>query len=150
MKENTFLSSWWRVPFYYTSLCVHRGDGFYQQRRVGLGVLHKHQQELQSCFHHQTELEGSGGGGTKLQTHTETETIHTMDILRSCEYHFWKSVMFFSLLCSHRVISLNLQLCLLGASRPEFTWYRFNSIGNQEIHIDHIYLFICVYVYVCE
>lgn len=39
-----------------TSFGVHGGDGFYQQWGVGLGVLHKHQQQLESCFHHQPEL----------------------------------------------------------------------------------------------
>lgn len=35
-----------------TSLGVHGGDGFDQQRGIGLGILHKHQQELHGRFHH--------------------------------------------------------------------------------------------------
>lgn len=40
----------------FTSLGVHRGDGFNEQWGIGLSVFHKHQQELQCCFNHQTEL----------------------------------------------------------------------------------------------
>lgn len=39
-----------------TSFGVHGGDGFDQQWGVWLGVLHEHQQKLESCFHHQPEL----------------------------------------------------------------------------------------------
>lgn len=42
----------------FTSLGVHRGDGFNEQWGIGLSVLHKHQQELQCRFNHQTELRG--------------------------------------------------------------------------------------------
>lgn len=41
-----------------TFVGVHGGDGLDEQRGVGLRVLHKHQQELQSCFHHQAKLTG--------------------------------------------------------------------------------------------
>lgn len=41
-----------------TSLGVHSGNGLYEQWGVGLGVLHKHQQQLQSCFYNQTKLGG--------------------------------------------------------------------------------------------
>ena len=67
-----FLSGWWHVNMMYyvisTSLGIHRGDGFYQQWGVGLRVLHKHQQQLQSCFHHQAELKE---GDKMLETQAE-------------------------------------------------------------------------------
>lgn len=39
-----------------TPLGVHGVDGRDQQGGVSLRVLHKHQQQLQGCLHHQAEL----------------------------------------------------------------------------------------------
>lgn len=60
--HTSFVLSVHKIPYVLLSLStsfgVHRGNGFDQQRSIALGVLHKHQQELQSCFYHQAKLTG--------------------------------------------------------------------------------------------
>lgn len=40
-----------------TSFGVHSRNGLNEERCIGLRVLHKDEQKLQGCLHHQAELE---------------------------------------------------------------------------------------------
>lgn len=51
-----------RIAWCLTSLGVDGTDGLDEQRCVGLGILHKHQQELQRRLHHQTKLRRTNTG----------------------------------------------------------------------------------------
>jgi len=84
---RTSCTSWWCVHWFITSLGVHRGNGVDQQRGVGLGVLHKHQQQLQGCFHHQTELERRNTKYTITQMQKQYKLERALGRAHTFAYH---------------------------------------------------------------
>lgn len=51
-----------------TSRLVHGIDGTDEQQGIGLCVLHKHQEQLQCCLHHQAKLGQGMAAGTAAVT----------------------------------------------------------------------------------